>query len=700
MKKLLQRIAQWNLPTFTFPLALLGLCLVSYALMIPWLGFYWDDWPFIWISQKLGSAALTDYFATKRPVLGLLYQVTTPLVGNVPWRWHVFGLLWRWLNAVSLWWVLRLVWLHRTEIAAWAAALFVLYPGFDQQYIPIAYAHYFITMTAFFLSFAFMLLALRNPHKKLPYTLLAVAFSLINLLTTEYFFVLDLLRPLLIWIVLRDSVPDRRARLRHTLLTWLPYLLLFAVPALWRVFFFQYQTYSYDLQLLEDLQSNPALAVQQFVEKFFYDIRLTSLGAWGKAFTLPTVEALGKRNLLRYALLVGGSALGLWGFFLLFRPESDAPLSEQRSTSLQALGVGLVGIFLAGWPFWITRLPIALAFPNSRFTLPFMLGVSLALAALLQLLPVWRWLKIALLAVALGFAVGLQFTIALNYRVQWSWHTAMFWQMNWRMPQIEKGTALAGNYIPGMLYSDNSLSAPLNYIYSPDNLSRSMDYMFYFPELRLGRQIPAWETGHAIKHDYLAAVFHGSTSQMIVVYHKAPACLRVLEADLDPFNLMLPEEMRQAAVISSTAPILAVPDEQAAHLPAEIYGSEPARGWCYYFEKADLARQQGDWAAAADLGEQALAAGLHFEDPAELFVFIESAAHTGDWQRALELTDQANQKALEDGVYRLQPALLRLWQRMAAQTENSIEKDEALQQASQLLGETIIPLTQPTSEGT
>jgi len=81
-------------------------------------------------------------------------------------------------------------------------------------------------------------------------------------------------------------------------------------------------------------------------------------------------------------------------------------------------------------------------------------------------------------------------------------------------------------------------------------------------------------------------------------------------------------------------------------------------------------------------------------------VFIESAAHTGNWAHALELTEMANQKALEDGVYRLQPALLHLWRRMAAQTENNFEKDEALQQASQLLGENIIPLTQSTSEGT
>ncbi len=40
---------------------------------------------------------------------------------------------------------------------------------------------------------------------------LALAASLVNLMTTEYFFLLDLVRPLLIWVVL-SSGREQRAR--------------------------------------------------------------------------------------------------------------------------------------------------------------------------------------------------------------------------------------------------------------------------------------------------------------------------------------------------------------------------------------------------------------------------------------------------------------------------------------------------------
>jgi hypothetical protein len=31
----------------TFPFLFLTVCLLAYGIFIPWLGFYWDDWPVI-----------------------------------------------------------------------------------------------------------------------------------------------------------------------------------------------------------------------------------------------------------------------------------------------------------------------------------------------------------------------------------------------------------------------------------------------------------------------------------------------------------------------------------------------------------------------------------------------------------------------------------------------------------------------------
>jgi tetratricopeptide (TPR) repeat protein len=71
-----------------------------------------------------------------------------------------------------------------------------------------------------------------------------------------------------------------------------------------------------------------------------------------------------------------------------------------------------------------------------------------------------------------------------------------------------------------------------------------------------------------------------------------------------------------------------------------VFGTEPAHGWCYYFERASLLAQLGAWQAAADLGDEAFALGDYPNDPMERFVFIEAYARTGNMERAKELSDE------------------------------------------------------------
>ena len=82
----------------SFPFVMLAICVSAYGLLVPWLGFYSDDWIFVWAFNKMGPEGLTRYFATNRPFLGILMRLTMPIVGIEPWRWQVFALLVRWLK--------------------------------------------------------------------------------------------------------------------------------------------------------------------------------------------------------------------------------------------------------------------------------------------------------------------------------------------------------------------------------------------------------------------------------------------------------------------------------------------------------------------------------------------------------------------------------------------------------------------------
>jgi hypothetical protein len=681
MKNFWSKIKTFQFPEALTPLVLLGVCAAAYGLMIPYIGFYWDDWPFTWIYDTFGPAGLTTYFETKRPVLAWIYQITMPLVGNVPWKWHLFGLAWRWISATALWALLRAVWPKRPEMAVWAALLFAIYPGFDQTYIPIAYAHYFLTESFFFVSLLLTVLAVRaRLRDDLPrfrlFTGLALFASLVNLMTTEYFFLLDLVRPLLIWVVLSQE-GSGKSQWRRTLMLSIPYLALFLVPVVWRVFFFENQTFSYTPVLLEQLRVDFFGTVWHLLGTVLHDLWLVSGGAWGKALTFPDVADLGRSNWMRYWILVPVLAVGV-GLYLFKMKHADADDKAARRPASQALGVGLFGMVIAGWPYWVTGLPLALAFPNSRFTLSFMLGVSLVVATLVSLLPRWRWLRAAMVGVLVGFGVALHFLIALDYRADWDNHTRMFWQMSWRIPAIEPHTAVIGNYQPPMHYSDNSLSAPLNAIYAPGSDSADMAYMYYFPELREDMELAGLQPNQPIEHDYLVSTFHGNTSQAVGLYYHPRFCLRVLDPDLDPLNPLLPEHVRKAATLSSTQWINVVPQDEAARPPEAVFGAEPAReGWCYAFEQADLARQQGEWDQANALIRDVVASGAAPRTPSEWLLPIEAAAHAGDWDAALAYTTQAMTPTHADQPS-MAPVVCRLWEQIDGNTLDGEEKTQAL----------------------
>jgi hypothetical protein len=114
-------------------------------------------------------------------------------------------------------------------------------------------------------------------------------------------------------------------------------------------------------------------------------------------------------------------------------------------------------------------------------------------------------------------------------------------------------------------------------------------------------------------------------------------------------------------------------------MPA-IYRPEPAHGWCYYFEKADLARQFGEWDSVTRLGDEAFALNDYPNNPLERFVFIEGYAHAGEWDRAIELSN-VSYKVSKDFVG---PSLCRLWERIETETTGGVDRSEAISKAKNL----------------
>jgi hypothetical protein len=305
-----------------------------------------------------------------------------------------------------------------------------------------------------------------------------------------------------------------------------------------------------------------------------------------------------------------------------------------------------------------------------------MLGVSLILAGLLEWIPNIKW-KYFALALLVGLAAGRQFLWSTDYLRNWDAQKDLFWQMQWRAPGLKPNTLVLMNEKLDY-YADNSLSAALNWIYAPMLSGQEIPYALFYSTNRLGGSLPALEPGMPITFPYLAGNFHGNTSDAVAFYYDPPACLRLLDPVLDADSRFLSEEslMREATALSNADRILA---DQESKMPT-VYGPEPTHGWCYYFEKADLARQFGDWEAVTRLGDEAFSLNDYPNNPLERFVFIEGYANEGKWDRAIELSN-TSYKVSKDFVG---PSLCRLWERIETETTGGVERSEAISKAKNL----------------
>jgi len=671
MKSLLHRIEKLGSSPRTVPTVFLLVAAIVYGLFTWRMGFYWDDLPMSWIRYELGMEAMRVYFSTSRPVWGAIFQITTRLLPQVPIYWQIFSILWRWLGVLLLWQIIRELFPTRPHLAFFSGLFFLLYPGFDLQWVSYLTTHFYIVICIFLLSQLLTLRALRNPQRYWILTIPAMILSLLNIWMMEYFYTLELVRLFIIFYTLYQAQIGEKILVtaRRAVLHWLPYLSVFILNVVYRSLVFT--NVAYQNVMLDNLRADPVKTLPILIQKALSDLWLVSVQAWAQVFQFPSPQVDGPLTTLLYTLVVLSVGLSVFLFSRFFLKADN----ENKSVAFWAIGIGFMAMALSGGPYWITNLVVSLSFPASRFTMSFMLGVSLLLAGVLELFP--ARIRILLASILIMFASGRQVLLSDTYQRDWQAQKNLFWQLYWRAPGIQPDTIVLMNEELS-LYADNSIGATLNWIYDPKP-GTDINYVLFYPTNRLGKSLASLEPNLPVQYSYIAGDFTGNTSDSLAFYFDPPACLRLLEPDLDSNNHFILDEslMREASTLSNAGRISA---QQTAVMP-DIYGPEPSHGWCYYFEQADLARQMGDWEEVAKLGNKAFQLDDFPNSPLERFVFIEGYAHVGNWDRAVELST-VSYKVSKDYVG---PLLCKLWDRIDVNIASSDNKTAALDQIQNLL---------------
>lgn len=674
---------QWFIPA-----SLLIVTTISFVPLIHSLGFYWDDWPSIWYLHFQGSESFHENFASDRPLFAWIFRLTTSLLGESTLAWQLFGIFTRWMTTLAFWWVLGLIWPNNKTQVAWTALLFAIYPSFRQQYIAVTYSNAFLVYLLFLISFATMVLAIKKHRLYWLWMIISVVSSGVSMFIAEYFFGLELLRPLLLWFLQKDQEMEVSKKIRKILLQWAPYLLLMILFMAWIVFL--RESPRGEITLFDQLGKNPFTTVINLAKTILEDILKVSTLAWINTVNLQRFRMLARSNtpglITNIVILIGVTFFTFW--VVTRQPKIPNQYKENKAGSnknpwaRQALIAGAAALLIGGWPFWATNLNMDLFFPNDRFTLPMMIGASLLIAGLVSLLPRPHYQGAVVIALLVGLASGMHYQDAILYQTEWRILKAWFWQLSWRVPQIEPGTIIMSGDLYLDYYSDNSLSAPLNWTYAPDNHTLDMPYLFMDVEARLGNDLTSLEPDMSVSSTYRAAAFEGNTSQALLVFFAPPRCVKVMNPVYDLNLPYKPDYIRDALDLSNPDLIIADPQIPATP-PKHIFGEEPDPGWCYYFEKADLAAQMGDWDEITNMAETAFRFKDEFdrETASELIPFIQAYAHTDQWETAYSLSMTAYQASPK-----MENMLCSIWYYLTQSTPESISRKDALNQINAQLG--------------
>ncbi len=615
--------------TFRQGLVLAGICLLAYVPFIPWLGFYGDDWGYTWLLFRHGT--LEPFLRNNRFGFIPVYDALGVILGPHPWTWQVFMVSLRWLCGMGFWLILKRCWPKQDRYTIPASILFVLYPGFLLHFAAFNLSAHFIALACFVFSIWFNQCYLENNRHRWIYLVAGLLLAAANLYLTEYFFFLELMRPVLLMITSRNAVSTWRQAFRQMIPAWIPNLVVFLVMIGWRQVSQSQINSFHSLKLLDAIRSDPFPAMwAQFIQ-MISDIWTSGVVVF--IHTLLPGELFQNRDswqLIAYilAIILLTGAIYLWA-------QKQPWMSEKQPEriGLAWIFTGILWSVMGGWAIWLAMLRINGEIINSRFTLPFMPGAVLLVVGIVQIL-FRRWQKVEtmLLCLLISGSILFQNLVANEYRRDWSNLSSYFHQLTWRFPDLEPGTMLILSDNPMKYGEENSLSAATNWVYDTAS-GIDLDYYVYFIPGKYDSDIPPMQPGETKLKGHLVGQFNASYEKMVVLQFDQRGCIRTLYPDLDPTNGKYSEFIRRQTALSHPESVLRSDILSRNNQVNLTFGRLPETGWCWLYQRADLLAQTDKWEQIVSISAN-LNPAEYSHDEQKLMVFIRANLEIGDASKA------------------------------------------------------------------
>ncbi len=614
-------------------LIIFAISAIAYLPLAHKFGYLNDDWYLMYDMQVKDVNFFHVIFSGDRPGRALAMIPLFSLFGFEPFYYHLSAYLFRFLGGICLYWALRMLWPQKRFSTLATALLFTVYPGFLSQINAIDYQSHILGLFLALLSVALTIKSIltieRTPR------LLFVAASILAgwgyLSQMEYFIGMEAFRFAIIFVLIwRMQGESVRHKLMKGIIASLPFLMIAGGFLIWRLFFFVAERKATDIGLQVSQMFSSPLTLLWWLNYLIQDMFSVVLVAWGLpvyilAFPLRLRDVMSAFGWAGLAVLL--AVFGMRRVDAQIR-ENESEAEADSGRSQEALWLSLISIIGGLLPVILVNRHVTLP-DYSRYTLIASVGAALLLVTVIENISS-RTVRTAVLGFFIAVAVMTHYGNAVKAVNETLATRNFWWQVAWRAPQIQPGVTLIASYPGSSLSEDYFIWGPANLIYYPEKQEANpveiqipaavlTDDVVLEISTNGGVETPL-RRGNYLERDF--------GNVLVMIQSRSNGCVRIINGDVPELS---PSDQHRLLLIAPYSRLENVVTEGEFQTPPEVvFGQEPEHDWCFYYQKADLARQRGEWEQIPDLLKEALDHGYYPEDGLEWMPFLQANAVLGN----------------------------------------------------------------------
>jgi hypothetical protein len=175
----------------------------------------------------------------------------------------------------------------------------------------------------------------------------------------------------------------------------------------------------------------------------------------------------------------------------------------------------------------------------------------------------------------------------------------------------------------------DAVAGPANFIYFPEQTNQipAVYQLAALPQMEYTTKDVLGDNNRSYGYRTHVGEIHYD-NVLVISQPTQNACVHVIDSQWPRYS---DQDSDQILLLGQSSKIQnVVTDVSAPRLAEFVFGPEPAHTWCYYYQQAELALQEGDWGKIVQIGDVVAQLQLSPNDRIEWAPFLQAYALKGD----------------------------------------------------------------------